>query len=113
GDQLTDVLEQIEKSGQATSSKQGGLLGLGVPVLPHLPKHAGDRNRTSPFAFTGNKFEFRAPGSSQSISFPATVLNTIMAESLDQMCCELDAELKGGASFEQALRDLLAREIAA
>ncbi len=113
GDQLTDVLEQIERSGEAKSSKQGGLLGLGVPALPHLPKHAGDRNRTSPFAFTGNKFEFRAPGSSQSVSFPATVLNTIMAESIDQMCTELEAELEGDAGFEQALRTLLAREIAA
>src|SRR5690606_16322650 len=113
GDQLTDVLEQIEQSGSARSSKQGGLLGLGCPVLPSLPKHAGDRNRTSPFAFTGNKFEFRAPGSSQSISFPATILNLIMAESIDQMCTELEAELEKGVDFEQALRALLAREIAA
>src|SRR6185503_14508410 len=80
GDQLTDIFEQLEKKGTAKSSKQGGLLGLGTPILPHLPKHAGDRNRTSPFAFTGNKFEFRALGSSQSISWPATVLNTIVAE---------------------------------
>ncbi|HEX8432681.1 MAG TPA: glutamine synthetase III, partial [Longimicrobium sp.] len=64
GDQLADVFEQIERSGEATSSKQGGLMGLGTPVLPQLPAHAGDRNRTSPFAFTGNKFEFRALGSS-------------------------------------------------
>src|SRR3712207_7981477 len=70
GDQLTDVFEQIEQKGTAASSKEGGLLGLGVPSLPPLPQHAGDRNRTSPFAFTGNKFEFRALGSSQSISFP-------------------------------------------
>lgn len=111
GSQLTDVLEQIEQSGEATSSEQGGLLGLGAPVLPRLPKHAGDRNRTSPFAFTGNKFEFRAPGSSQSISFPATVLNTIMAESLDEMCTELEAELQSGTAFADALRTLLAREI--
>ena len=60
GDQLTDVFEQIEKTGRARSSKNGGLLGLGTSMLPQLPKHAGDRNRTSPFAFTGNKFEFRA-----------------------------------------------------
>jgi glutamine synthetase len=113
GDQLTDVLEQIAKSGSATSSKQGGLLGLGAPVLPHLARHAGDRNRTSPFAFTGNKFEFRAPGSSQSISFPATVLNTIVAESIDDMCGALDAEVKSGKSFEDALRELLAQEIKA
>src|SRR6185503_10602971 len=84
GDQLTDVFEQLEK-GTAKTSKQGGLLGLGTPILPNLPKHAGDRNRTSPFAFTGNKFEFRALGSSQSISWPATVLNTIVAESIDEL----------------------------
>jgi glutamine synthetase len=111
GDQLTDVLEQIEKSGTATSSKQAGLLGLGTPVLPRLPRHAGDRNRTSPFAFTGNKFEFRAPGASQSISFPAMVINTIVAEAVDDMCSALEAELEKGATFEDALRDLLAREI--
>ncbi|HKP76171.1 MAG TPA: glutamine synthetase III [Longimicrobiaceae bacterium] len=111
GDQLTDVFEQIEQKGMAESSKEGGLLGLGTPALPHLPQHAGDRNRTSPFAFTGNKFEFRALGSSQSISFPATVLNTIMAESLDEMCTLLDAELKNGASFEDALSKLIASEI--
>jgi glutamine synthetase len=80
-------------------------------VLPHLPKHAGDRNRTSPFAFTGNKFEFRALGSSQSISWPATVLNTIVAEAIDDMCVALETELAKGTSFEDALRQLLAREI--
>jgi glutamine synthetase len=111
GDQLTDVFEQIEQKGTAQSSKEGGLLGLGVPTLPPLPQHAGDRNRTSPFAFTGNKFEFRALGSSQSISFPATVLNTIMAESLDELCTLLEEELKEGASFEAALSRLIASEI--
>src|SRR6185503_20471282 len=112
GDQLTDVFEQIERKGMADSSKEGGLLGLGTPALPHLPQHAGDRNRTSPFAFTGNKFEFRALGSSQSISFPATVLNTIMAESLDELCTLLEAELKeDGATFEDALSRLIATEI--
>jgi glutamine synthetase len=111
GDQLTDVLEQIERAGTATESKQGGLLGLGAPVLPHLPQHAGDRNRTSPFAFTGNKFEFRAPGSSQSVSFPATVLNTIMAESLDELSTALEAELARGVKFENALSKLIAEEV--
>ncbi|HET6764440.1 MAG TPA: hypothetical protein VFH27_12230, partial [Longimicrobiaceae bacterium] len=111
GDQLTDVLEQIEKSGTATSRKSGGLLGLGTPVLPRIPQHAGDRNRTSPFAFTGNKFEFRALGSSQSVSFPATVLNTIVAESIDEMVTELEGALKGGKSFEDALAAQLAGEI--
>ena len=111
GDQLTDVLEQIERAGTATESKQGGLLGLGAPVLPHLPQHAGDRNRTSPFAFTGNKFEFRAPGSSQSVSFPATVLNTIMSEALDELSTALEAELAKGVKFEDALSKLIAEEV--
>jgi glutamine synthetase len=111
GDQLADVFEQIEKAGRARSSKKGGLLGMGSPILPVLPKHAGDRNRTSPFAFTGNKFEFRAVGGSQSISFPATVLNTIVAESIDEMCTSLESDISNGTKLEDALRALLAREI--
>ncbi len=91
GEQLTDVFEQILASGEATSSKQSGTLTLGVDTLPPLPLHAGDRNRTSPFAFTGNKFEFRAVGSNQSIAMPITVLNTIIAESLDFMATRLEA----------------------
>jgi glutamine synthetase len=110
GDQLADVFEQIERSGAAKSSKQGGLMGLGTPVLPQLPAHAGDRNRTSPFAFTGNKFEFRALGSSQSVSWPATVLNTIMAESVDELCTALEAEVAKGTGFEEALTRLIAEE---
>ncbi len=94
GDQLADVFEQL-KLGKATSSKQSGILKVGVDVLPPLPKHAGDRNRTSPFAFTGNKFEFRAVGSSQSIAGPLVVLNTIMAESLDYIATKLE-KLMGG-----------------
>jgi glutamine synthetase len=113
GEELTEILEEIEQTGAAKSSRQGGLLGLGTPVLPHLPRHSGDRNRTSPFAFTGNKFEFRAPGSSQSISFPATVLNTIVAEAIDEMCEALETELQSGAEFEEALRRLLGKEVAA
>jgi glutamine synthetase len=111
GDQLQDIFEQIEKAGEATSSKPTGLLGLGVKVLPDLPKHAGDRNRTSPFAFTGNKWEFRALGSSQSVSFPAMVLNTIVAEAIDELCTSLESELEKGMSFDDALRELLAAEI--
>ncbi len=93
GDQLSDVFEQITASGEATESKQSGFLGLGSPVLPTLPRHAGDRNRTSPFAFTGNKFEFRAVGSSQSVSFPLTVLNTIVAQAIDDLATKLDDKL--------------------
>ncbi|MCG6955203.1 MAG: glutamine synthetase III [Gemmatimonadetes bacterium] len=111
GDQLQDVFEQITNNGGAAkSSKSGGLMGLGANVLPRLPKHAGDRNRTSPFAFTGNKFEFRALGASQSISFPATVLNTIVAESIDDLCGKLESALENGTSFEEALRGLLSSE---
>jgi glutamine synthetase len=111
GDQLGEIFDAIAEAGSASESRQGGLLGLGTPVLPSLPAHAGDRNRTSPFAFTGNKFEFRALGSSQSVSWPATVLNTIMAESLDEMCTALEGALQGGASFEDALSRLLSEEI--
>jgi glutamine synthetase len=113
GDQLMDIFEQIEKAGSASSSRDGGLLGLGTPILPRLPKHAGDRNRTSPFAFTGNKFEFRALGASQSISFAATVLNTIVAEAIDELCDVLEAEVARGQKFEDALRKLLADELRA
>ncbi|MGQ0814403.1 MAG: glutamine synthetase III family protein [Gemmatimonadota bacterium] len=111
GDQLTDIFEQIEKSGEAKSSKRGGLMGLGSPVLPKLPKHAGDRNRTSPFAFTGNKFEFRALGGSQSISFAATVLNTIVAESIDELVNELEPLITKENDIEVALEKLISRDI--
>ena len=94
GDMLTDIFEQIEKGG-AKRTKEGGLLDMGVSVLPKLPRDAGDRNRTSPFAFTGNKFEFRAVGSSQNVAFPATCLNVAVAESLDAMAAELEAMLAG------------------
>jgi len=111
GDQLTDVFEQIEEAGSASESRQGGLLGLGVKTLPDLPKHAGDRNRTSPFAFTGNKFEFRALGASQSVSFPTTVLNMIVAEAIDEMVTVLEEKVAAGEDIRDALRDLLAEEI--
>ncbi|HYO09073.1 MAG TPA: glutamine synthetase III [Tepidisphaeraceae bacterium] len=106
GDQLNDVFEQIEKGG-AKSSKQGGQFETGVSVLPPLPKEAGDRNRTSPFAFTGNKFEFRAVGSSANIAGANTVLNTIVAESLDFIATKLEAEVKGGKDLNKAIQDLL------
>jgi len=111
GDQLTDIFEQIAEVGSADRSKAGGLLGLGVRVLPDLPKHAGDRNRTSPFAFTGNKFEFRALGGSQSISFSATILNTIVAEAIDELCVMLEKELNGGKDLQEALRAVLAEVV--
>jgi glutamine synthetase len=89
GSQLEDVIHQIEK-GPASESKDGGDLDLGVSSLPGLPRDATDRNRTSPFAFTGNKFEFRAVGSSAPIYWPQTVLNTAVADSLGQLADELD-----------------------
>ena len=89
GKMLTDILEQVE-AGLPKRTIQGGVLDMGAKTLPMLPRHSGDRNRTSPFAFTGNKFEFRAVGSSASIAWPNTVLNTIVAESLDQVATELE-----------------------
>lgn len=106
GEQLEDVFKQLSKGG-AKSSKQGGLMGLGVPTLPDLPRHAGDRNRTSPFAFTGNKFEFRAVGSAQTISIANVVLNTIVAESLDDLCTKLEKKQEEGETFEDALAAVL------
>ncbi len=108
GEQLTDVLEQI-KNGKAHSSKSGGDIEIGVSMLPSLPRHAGDRNRTSPFAFTGNKFEFRAVGSLQNVSLTTTVLNTIVAESLDEIATTLE---EAGGDFNEAVQDLLARLVA-
>ncbi len=94
GDMLTDIFESIEK-GKLKGAKKAGHLTVGVDSLPPLPKDYGDRNRTSPFAFTGNRFEFRAVGSSQSISGPLVVLNTIVAESLDFIATELEKATKG------------------
>jgi glutamine synthetase len=89
GSQLVDVIRQLE-SGPASESKDGGSLDLGVSSLPALPRDATDRNRTSPFAFTGNKFEFRAVGSSAPIYWPQTVLNVAVADSLTQLADELE-----------------------
>ncbi len=105
GEQLTSVYEQIAESGKASTSPASGFLGLGTPVLPRLPRHAGDRNRTSPFAFTGNKFEFRAVGSSQSVSFPLTALNVIVAEAIDDLATKMEAKLKGRKRSAKALQD--------
>jgi glutamine synthetase len=105
---LTDIFEQLEK-GAAKSTKQGGTLDIGVSVLPKLPRDAGDRNRTSPFAFTGNKFEFRAVSSGQSISFPNTVLNAAMADSLDSVATELEAATAKGEELGKAVGKLLTK----
>jgi glutamine synthetase len=110
GDMLTDIFEQIEDGG-AKTSKHGGHLDTGVSVLPKLPRDAGDRNRTSPFAFTGNKFEFRAVSSNQSIAYPNIALNVAVTESLDYMATELEKAKKAGKPIEQAAKDVLKRVI--
>jgi glutamine synthetase len=110
GEQLADVFEQIAK-GEATSSKGKGTMIIGVDTLPHLPTDAGDRNRTSPFAFTGNRFEFRAPGSGQTVAVPLIVLNTIMADSLDYMASVLEQAVADGEDFDKAVQTLLTEVI--
>src|SRR6266576_6615311 len=110
GDMLTDIFEQIEKGG-AKSTKHGGELDTGVLVLPKLPRDAGDRNRTSPFAFTGNKLKFRAVSSNQSIAYPNIALNVAVTESLDYMATELEKAKKAGKAIEQAAKDLLRKVI--
>lgn len=105
GDQLTDIIEQI-KAGGAKSSSTKTTMELGVDVLPELPKDTTDRNRTSPFAFTGNKFEFRAVGSSQTCAWPMAVLNTIMAEALDDVATRLEP-YAGTPEFKSVVRELI------
>ena len=90
-------------SGEGDPHTPASVLGLGTPVLPPLPMHGGDRNRTSPFAFTGNKFEFRTLGSSQSLAFPNTVLNTIVAEAIDELSDQLEAKLSSSAGLDEAV----------
>jgi glutamine synthetase len=110
GEQLADVFEQIAK-GAATSSKGKGTMIIGVDTLPPLPTDAGDRNRTSPFAFTGNRFEFRAPGSGQTVAVPMIVLNTIMADSFDYMATVLEKAVADGQDFDKAVQKLLTEVI--
>jgi glutamine synthetase len=112
GAELEKVFGAIER-GEVGESTPESFLGLGTPVLPPMPMHGGDRNRTSPFAFTGNKFEFRALGSSMSLSLPNTVLNTIVAEAIDYLAEELEDALEAGAELEAALRPILQRSYAA
>lgn len=108
GEMLSDVLEQIE-SGESRDARKGGTLDIGSSTMPKLDRHSGDRNRTSPFAFTGNKFEFRAVGSSSSVAWPNTILNTIIAESLDYIATNLETSLAGSDSPEQ--RDTQVRKL--
>jgi glutamine synthetase len=108
GEQLADVFEQI-KAGGVKSSKSKGTLEIGVDTLPKLPKDPGDRNRTSPFAFTGNRFEFRAVGSGQSIAGPLTILNTVLSESLDFMATALEGAVAAGKPLNAAIAEVLSK----
>jgi glutamine synthetase len=107
GDQLQDVITQLIETGEAKNSKDGGRLNIGVQTLPQLAKDATDRNRTSPFAFTGNKFEFRMVASSASIGTPNTVLNTIVADVLGNMA----EELEKASDFTLAVHDLIKKTL--
>ncbi len=113
GEMLTDILSQMEQ-GLPKRTLKGGTLDLGANTLPQLPRHSGDRNRTSPFAFTGNKFEFRAVGSTASVAWPNTVLNTIVAESLDDLVTELEKAAGSNptaAKMQSAVLGVLKRTI--
>ena len=106
GEQLTDIIEQIEKGG-AKSSKQGGVLQVGVDSMPQLAKDTTDRNRSSTFAFTGAKFEFRAVGSNMNPSAANMILNTIVAEAVSDICDQLEADKKTGKDFNTSLQKVL------
>jgi glutamine synthetase len=108
GSELENVFEALA-AGKVYVSPAGEFMGLGSPVLPALPKHAGDRNRTSPFAFTGNKFEFRALGSSMSPGFPNTVLNTIVAEAIDSLAEDLEKAVTSGKSVVEAIPEVVGK----
>jgi glutamine synthetase len=113
GDMLSDIIDQVE-TGMTRRTKKGGQLDLGATTLPNLPRDAGDRNRTSPFAFTGNKFEFRAVGSSQTSAWPMTVLNTIVCESVDYMATQLEKGLgknPSPAKLQSVVKDLLKKTV--
>ncbi len=106
GEQLTDIIDQIE-TGEPKRAKEGKVLELGVSSLPSLPRDTTDRNRTSPFAFTGNKFEFRAVGSNQNCAGPNVVLNTIVTEALDYICSRLETDKTAGKEFTASLHSIL------
>ena len=109
GEQLSAIFQTI-RGGEASESKHERSLEIGISLLPRIPRHSSDRNRTSPFAFTGNKFEFRAVGSSENISKANTILNTIVAESLDDFATELEEAVQQGKDLNKAVQELLSRE---
>jgi glutamine synthetase len=106
GSQLDNVFEQISK-GEITGSLNAGIMDLGIKTLPTFNKDAGDRNRTSPFAFTGNRFEFRAVGSGQSVAGPLVAMNTMLADSLNWVADALETELAKGATLDTAILAVL------
>jgi glutamine synthetase len=106
GAELEKVFDTIE-AGEGDPHTPGSFLELGASVLPPLPMHGGDRNRTSPFAFTGNKFEFRAVGSSASLAFPNTVLNTIAAEAIDELAGKLETKLNAGSDLAESVTEVV------
>jgi len=108
GSELEAVFDKLA-GGKGGASTPESVLGLGTPVLPNIPMHSGDRNRTSPFAFTGNKFEFRALGANQSASFANTVLNTITAEAIDDLCDKLEAATTKGKTVSDVLASVLGK----
>ena len=110
GEVLTDLFNQIER-GKVTGAKKGGVLDTGVHFLPKLPRDPGDRNRTSPFAFTGNKFEFRAVSSGQSIAMPNICLNVAVTDAIDAVATDLEKAVAGGKKLEQAVWALLPKVI--
>ncbi len=112
GDTLGEVVDSIITGGVPEGSRVCKVMELGVSTLPTLPRDASDRNRTSPFAFTGNKFEFRAVGSSQSIAWPNTVLNTIVAESLDYITGRIEQAVKAGKPLNQAVQAVVKETLA-
>jgi len=112
GAELEKAFDSIV-SGSGDGGTDAATLGLGTPVLPPLPMHGGDRNRTSPFAFTGNKFEFRALGSSMSLGFVNTVLNTIVAQAIDELAAKLASELEGGRPISEAVGAVVKESYAA
>ncbi|MCX7930116.1 MAG: glutamine synthetase type III, partial [Chlorobi bacterium] len=112
GEALTTMFDDIAAGGPGDRSVSStSLLQLGAAVLPNLPRHTSDRNRTSPFAFTGTKFEFRAVGASQSVSLPATILNAIAADAIEQLTAELESNIASGDPLPKALERVIARTI--
>lgn len=107
GDQLTDIIDQIENNGGAKSSRNGGTIKVGVTTIPEIPKDNTDRNRTSPFAFTGNKFEFRMVPSSASIACPNMVLNTIVAETISQVADRLEKSSDFTTELQVILKEII------